>query len=259
MSSDTTPEKPVSAGDLLRQGRLRQRLSLGECGKRTHIAPRFLEALEEERWNDLPSESHRIGFLRTYSRFLGVPQDEVISIYEKRAGTSSANSERNSGKPDSDLAKKATSSKIRSRSFYPGSWQELVGAGGLLFLAAWVFYHTVGKRWLGDSRPYALLHPRQRAARQMPTRAPIANQKIRVTALKDTWMRVVTEDRLVFEGNLPESASKEWFGNGVFQLKLGSPGSVSVYWNDQAVDLTGLHSGAELSLPLARQNPADVR
>ena len=70
-------------GVLLREGRLRQRLSIAECAKNTHISPRYLEALEEERWADLPSESHRLGFLRLYSRFLGVSADDMISLYQQ--------------------------------------------------------------------------------------------------------------------------------------------------------------------------------
>ncbi len=78
-------ENKNTAGDLLRQGRLRQRLSIAECAKRTHIATRYLEALEEEHWDILPSESHRLGFLKLYSRFLGVPVEEVMALYAKKS------------------------------------------------------------------------------------------------------------------------------------------------------------------------------
>src|SRR5437773_1551959 len=72
-----------SIGEALREGRLRQRLSIAECAKRTHISAQYLDALEEERWNDLPSESHRVGFLRLYARFLGVYTDEMIQAYRE--------------------------------------------------------------------------------------------------------------------------------------------------------------------------------
>ena len=78
-------ESKNTAGELLRQGRLRQRLSIVECAKRTHIATRYLEALEEEKWSILPSESHRLGFLKLYSRFLGVPTEEVLTLYRAKA------------------------------------------------------------------------------------------------------------------------------------------------------------------------------
>src|SRR5258706_15809628 len=83
MESMTT-ESNHAAGELLKQGRLRQRLSIAECAKRTHIAQRYIEALEEERWEILPSESHRQGFLKLYSRFLGVPAEEVLELYRQK-------------------------------------------------------------------------------------------------------------------------------------------------------------------------------
>ena len=76
-------ENKSKPGEMLKQGRLRQRLSLSECAKRTHISVRYLEALEEEHWNDLPSESHRLGF-KLYCRFLGVSVDDVLALYNQR-------------------------------------------------------------------------------------------------------------------------------------------------------------------------------
>src|SRR3981081_1846326 len=82
-----TAENKNSAGELLKQGRLRQRLSIAECAKRTHISSQYLEALEDERWETLPSESHRLGFLRSYSRFLGVSADDVLNLYRQKTAS----------------------------------------------------------------------------------------------------------------------------------------------------------------------------
>src|ERR1700733_4559262 len=82
-------ESKNSAGELLKQGRLRQRLSIAECAKRTHIASRYLEALEDEHWETLPSESHRLGFLRLYSRFLGVSIQDVLNFYRQKTAPQS--------------------------------------------------------------------------------------------------------------------------------------------------------------------------
>src|SRR5690349_13870680 len=72
-----------SIGETLREGRMKQRLSVAECAKRTHISPRYIEALEEERWDSLPSESHRMGFLSLYAKFLGVYSDDLVQTYKQ--------------------------------------------------------------------------------------------------------------------------------------------------------------------------------
>jgi cytoskeleton protein RodZ len=89
MESMTTENKNT-AGELLKQGRLRQRLSIAECAKRTHVSSRYLEALEEEKWGILPSESHRLGFMKLYSKFLGVPTEEVLTLYRQATAAPTA-------------------------------------------------------------------------------------------------------------------------------------------------------------------------
>ena len=79
----TAMESPARAGDLLKQARLKQRLDVAECSRRTHIAQRYMEALEDNRWHDLPSESHRQGFITLYARFLGLSGDEVLALYKQ--------------------------------------------------------------------------------------------------------------------------------------------------------------------------------
>src|SRR5438105_27452 len=110
MESMTT-ESNHAAGELLKQGRLRQRLSIAECAKRTHIAPRYLEALEEERWEMLPSESHRLGFLRLYSRFLGVSAEEVLTLYRQKTAPKPVEKP---GAPEDTKGKRDPSRHIRT-------------------------------------------------------------------------------------------------------------------------------------------------
>src|SRR5437016_5796182 len=124
----------VSVGTLLREGRLRQRLSVAECAKRTHISARYIEALEEEHWDSMPSESHREGFLGLYARFLGVSSDEAIQLYRQSRNSS----------PTKESVKEA---KARARApFQWGvvSWQKLTLAAVLLLGLGWGIYHAIG-------------------------------------------------------------------------------------------------------------------
>lgn len=249
MSQEIASEKPNSAGEMLRQGRLKQRLSVSECAKRTHISPRYLEALEDERWNDLPSESHRIGFLRLYSRFLGVSAEEVINSYEKSKGSEGAKL----AAEDATFAKKSAPKTSSRSSLYPASWQQLLALGILLLLVAWVLYHSFGKQFAGETRPYALMPSKLKHPRLVAPKPSVTHQKVRITALSTTWMRVVQDDKLVFEGILPAQATKEWSGNGYFKVKLSDSKAVSIQWNDQPVSADAIPKGTDLVLPLSKQ------
>ena len=54
-------------GSSLREARLRKRLDFPEIESSTKIRGKYLQALEEERFDILPGDSYIKGFLRTYA------------------------------------------------------------------------------------------------------------------------------------------------------------------------------------------------
>ena len=67
-------------GWLRRQRELRQ-VSLREIADVTKISIRYLEALEEDRFDVLPAPVFAKGFLREYARYVGLDADEVVNTY----------------------------------------------------------------------------------------------------------------------------------------------------------------------------------
>jgi flagellar biosynthesis protein FlhG len=80
LASPAAPAAPRAipmTGEALRAERERLGQSLESISSRTKIRPSFLAALEEERWDRLPSPVFLRGFLREYAACLGLPADEV--------------------------------------------------------------------------------------------------------------------------------------------------------------------------------------
>ncbi len=77
-----------SIGEELRKFREEKGITLDEAAKRTRIAKRYLEALEEERYQMLPDETYIITFLRSYADFLGMSGSEAIRLYRKEIPSS---------------------------------------------------------------------------------------------------------------------------------------------------------------------------
>jgi cytoskeleton protein RodZ len=67
-------------GDRLRQERERLGLSLGDVADKTKVSRRCLEAIEQGRRCDLPHPVYAKGFVRHYSRFLGVDESLVEDV-----------------------------------------------------------------------------------------------------------------------------------------------------------------------------------
>jgi transcriptional regulator with XRE-family HTH domain len=68
-------------GEQLKRERELRGVSLEEVAAATRIAPRFLEALENEQWDKLPGGVFNRGFIRAVGRYLGLDEDNLVSEY----------------------------------------------------------------------------------------------------------------------------------------------------------------------------------
>jgi transcriptional regulator with XRE-family HTH domain len=71
-------------GSSLREARTRRGLTLPDVERATHIRPRYLTAMEEDRFDTLPSPAYAKGFLRTYAEFLGLEGQRFVDEYNVR-------------------------------------------------------------------------------------------------------------------------------------------------------------------------------
>jgi hypothetical protein len=74
----------LEIGRSLREAREARGLALEAVEKDTKIRARYLHALEEERFGELPGEAYARGFLRTYADHLGLDGPEVLAAYRAR-------------------------------------------------------------------------------------------------------------------------------------------------------------------------------
>ncbi len=71
------------AGELLKKNRQRKKLSLTTVAKRTKIRKDYLIALEESRYQDLPSGTYIQGFIKNYSQVLGVDPQPFLAVFRR--------------------------------------------------------------------------------------------------------------------------------------------------------------------------------
>ena len=76
-----------SVGTYLRELRRRKGISLEEIARTTRVAQRYLESLEADAFEALPSPVFTRGFIRAYCQALGEPPDEALAAYESREVT----------------------------------------------------------------------------------------------------------------------------------------------------------------------------
>jgi cytoskeletal protein RodZ len=71
-------------GGSLREARLKRELTPADVQKAIRIRDRYLQALEEERWELLPGDAYVKGFLRTYADYLGLDGNLYVEEYNSR-------------------------------------------------------------------------------------------------------------------------------------------------------------------------------
>jgi cytoskeleton protein RodZ len=80
--SETTAEVVIGPGAQLRKARERQGLDQAKMAAQLHLSQTMIVALESDDFNSLPSPVFVQGYLRKYSRLLGVNEDAVVDAYQ---------------------------------------------------------------------------------------------------------------------------------------------------------------------------------
>jgi cytoskeleton protein RodZ len=76
----------ASFGERLKREREKRRISLDDVSLSTKIGTRLLQALEEEKFDQLPGGIFNKGFVRAYARHLGLDENQAVADYLQAAG-----------------------------------------------------------------------------------------------------------------------------------------------------------------------------
>jgi cytoskeleton protein RodZ len=75
-----------SFGEKLKLEREKRKITLEQISSSTKIGARMLQALEEDKFNQLPGGIFNKGFVRAYSRFVGLDEDQTVAEYLEASG-----------------------------------------------------------------------------------------------------------------------------------------------------------------------------
>ena len=102
-------------------------VTIEEISAATRISTRFLEALENEHWDELPGGVFNRGFIRSVARFLGLDEDALVAEYALET----------KNRPSPRMIELETPSAM------PRSWQPAIAAAAvfvLLVIGGWFVY-----------------------------------------------------------------------------------------------------------------------
>ncbi len=122
ISSDS--ESPLeTVGQDLRAARLRRGDEIAQVSRALKIRKDHLEALEEDRLEDLPGKTYAIGFVRSYARHLGLDSAQYVERFKQDI----------SGRPEEQSREPAPIHQDEGRRL-PQGWRMIAGVVGLLLV-----------------------------------------------------------------------------------------------------------------------------
>jgi len=196
----------LGIGPSLREARIRRGIGLDRVEAATRIRTRYLEAIEDDRWDELPAEAYAKGFLRTYASYLELdPQQYLTAFRENR---------REVEEPIAPMAERPFEPR-RPRA--PVFLALALGLAAVLAVAAWQL-ETGEEAAPGPTEPVSAARAQPKPAARPSKPAPAPARPLLLTARDDSWVAVrfrSASGKVVWAGTLRRGRT--------LKLGLGKP------------------------------------
>jgi len=236
-------------GELLRQSREQLGLSLEEIEQTTRIKRAYLEMLEAENFEGLPSSVAARGFLRNYALVLKLDVDHVLALYEAEKGGVSGR-----------IVPGRERVQLKSIPMTPPSRFSPDLLIGFLLITAllgailyFVYQQYLLPLELGSA--VATEAPPGEAAIALPTPTPSPTHTptltvtptppfytgvtVELVITDESWVQVLVDGVKAFEGTLQPGERRHWTGERQVAVRAGNAGGVEIIVNGQSMGLMG--------------------
>ena len=241
-------------GERLKRERELREVTMEEITAATRIGSRFLEALENEDWSKLPGGVFNRGFVRSIARYLGLDEEALLGEYDLAHGTQIA-----SVPPQPE--RRMSSSKWIPFLLFVGLLVFLfcAVAGGVYF---WRHYgarraQTHSMNSVSPAANTPATSASNPPATQQPSDTPSSTQEppldLVVSASAATYIRILADGRLQFEGEFLSGESRHFQAVGEFEVAEADSSAVLLELNGQAMPPLGA-PGASGTMTLGRKD-----
>lgn len=241
-------EIKAAVGAVLRAARLKRGLSLEAVAQQTRISKRFLQALEEDRFDEFPAFVYMRGFMKSYCEHLDVPFAELWAQIQPASAPETPAAPLNSAsaapapkpaprtpapgapRPSPTPAPSQGHALTPRPHVAPHAPEHAASAAGAVTLAA-ALAVGLGVFLLKDRGPAPSARPAEATPRALLPLPRAAEQKVALRAVDDAWVRAEVDGSVVFEGRVPRGAVMEWKPSRGVVLRTTAPSSLALTVN----------------------------
>ncbi|HEY9077233.1 MAG TPA: RodZ domain-containing protein [Anaerolineaceae bacterium] len=257
-------------GRQLQETRVTLGLSLADVERFTKLRQRYLQAIEDGKFDDLPSPVQGRGMLSNYARFLELDSEKILLKFAD--GLQRQRLERN---PDlMERTQKSKNKKVTPPGFFGRviTPDLLIGGGVILFLVAFILWGasrvtnmnlakteepppSISKVLISTTT--AMVNEStntskvtrvagtpvpQRTALATATLPPIntAPLQVYIVAQQRAWMRVIVDGKTAFDGRIITGNAYPFSGSKQIEVLTGNAAAIQVFFNQTDLGTIGV-------------------
>ncbi|MCJ7509085.1 MAG: DUF4115 domain-containing protein [candidate division Zixibacteria bacterium] len=234
-----------SLGSYLKKQRENSGYTLKEVADQTRIRMHYLEAIEEDNLNALPSEPYARGFVKAYAHFLGLEPEKLWNDYGW------------------DKKKEEFEQQSQPQTIESGTGWAFIAAGlvlGIVIVAIFIQYAQQGNTNYGDYPTQAIeklaLVPETTATESLVQAEAVLPEQLvlEIKPIKRAWVLVIADNDTVLSGEVRPGAKLELVAKERFVINLGKVSAVEVFLNGNKLEAFSQPQRRIFKAEINRQN-----
>ena len=252
-------------GNFLRERREAKGISLIEVEKDLKIRKKYLQALEEGNIDLIPGKTYIVGYLKNYSKYLDIDEEninQIIQTYNNLEKQKSVIKE--TKKENIYLKTKDRSMFEKKRFFLPVKYVYLSGFLIIIFIGLLLL-----SRSLKEAQDFPVPSPEigsetginieekendistlaeeltkseaEAIIAESSTQDSVLAEKLpilKLIASNKTWVKILSEDKIIFEGILFEGEEFFWETDQSLEIITEYPTKIETYYDDESIEIS---------------------
>ncbi len=241
-------------GRTLEEARRKLGYSIAEVEADTFIRGRLLSALEKGDYARLPGATYTRGYIRNYAKFLGIDPEPLLEMYQKETGGFT--------RAPIHLPETVVRPRSQTHSIPPRTALLIAAAIAVLALGVWGIFSLFdtdsdttpplpvpSEPSSGSEDATESATPGEPDPSGEPTGSPDEGDvtedpsdrpftvRVEVGDDSSSWMRVIVDGLVAYEGTMLAGESKEWAVADETSLRIGRPSAVTISRDGENVEI----------------------
>lgn len=251
-------------GNFLRERREAKGISLDEVEKDLKIRKKYLQNLEEGNIDIIPGKTYLVGYLKNYSKYLGIDEENINQIIQNYNNLEKRRVGLIKAKEENIHIKTKDRSRLKKKTFFfPIKYIYLTSFVLIIFIGLLLL-----SRSLKEAQNFPVPSPEIKSDTGINTEentgdintltgedieaeaeAIIAEYStpdeilieklpiLKLIAHDKVWLKIISEDKIIFEGILFEDEEFLWETDQVSEIITEYPIKIETYYNDEIIDI----------------------